>query len=71
VKQDLVEAYKWYALAMAQNEADPKSRAQVNSNALAPRLTSGEIKEAEKRAASFVPEVQPEWKDAMGFGHLE
>jgi uncharacterized protein len=54
VKQDLVEAYKWYVLAMAQKEADPKARAEVNKNAIVPKMTPEQIKEGEQRAAAFV-----------------
>jgi len=44
--QDLIEAYRWYSQAAANN--DPEAARSMN--ALAPRLTPDQIKEAEARA---------------------
>ena len=55
-ERDLVEAYKWYALAMKQTQSeDAKQRAEVNMRNLLPRLTPEQIEEGKKRVEKFVP----------------
>ncbi len=51
VAQDVVEAYKWYHLAVAQNQRDAK----VNLNRLLPKLSAEQIAEGKNRASQFVP----------------
>jgi TPR repeat protein len=51
VNQDLVEAYKWYALAIAQGNGDAK----VNMERLRPRLSADQIAEGQRRSDAFVP----------------
>ena len=52
VPQDLVEAYKW--LAVAGDQVEP-SRVSVTLKDLADKLTPDQLAEAQRRAKEFVP----------------
>lgn len=51
VPQSLVEAHMWYSLSIAHGE----KRAAASRDAIVPRMTPGQIAEAEDRAKKWVP----------------
>jgi localization factor PodJL len=53
VKQSLVDAYKWYAIAAAQGDRESQARIA----ALTSSLPSGDLDGARNEAASFKPET--------------
>jgi hypothetical protein len=60
IKQDYVEAYKWYTLArkgVATTFMNSLRSAQSEQNALILKMTQAQIAEGQKRAAAFVPHV--------------
>lgn len=59
-KQDLVEAYKWYTLAVAR-DPHPADRdlAIHNRNTIAAKMTPAQIAEAQKRASEWKPTKEP------------
>jgi TPR repeat protein len=50
---DVVEAYKWYLLAFAQNDPNAK----VNLEVLSPRLSLQQMEEGRRRASEFKPKI--------------
>ncbi|MGB8354390.1 MAG: SEL1-like repeat protein [Chthoniobacteraceae bacterium] len=64
VKQDFVEAWKWYILATGQDkEPSAKRNAEINMKALDPKMTPAQKEEAKQRASQFVPEPEKENND--------
>ena len=56
IKQDNVKAWKWFTIARGGNPLDPLSIQGKNSrDAMTLKITGEQIKEANKRAAAFVP----------------
>ena len=51
VQQSLVEAYKWYAIAAAQGDAESRTRMET----IASQLSAEEKEKAEKSVAAFQP----------------
>ena len=57
VKQDYVEAYKWFDLAASHGESDSRSKAAGNRNIIATKLTAQQIKQAQQLAAEWKPSL--------------
>lgn len=56
VPKDSIEAHKWYNLAAANSGGDQRLKAVKNRDLMATKLTTEELKEAQRLAAEWSPE---------------
>ena len=59
VPQDYVEAHMWYNLAAAQSSGDDRDTHVRNRDAVAERMTTEQIAEAQRRAREWTPTPEP------------